>query len=328
MKAIVFFALASLALADTQPDVKNAQLETRALSGSLESAMRASEPTWFGYAIATVQRNGNESCNCRLEDTNWSETKQVKLEGSREGFLLYRVVNNQVEKIRLTAPGCSLDAGGRRFVWLSGVSANASLDYLEKLAASDHAKDLADRGIFAIAQHDSPRADDLLQKFAQSGSSMHVREQAVFWMGASRGARGAQMLKDILARDSDDKIREKAVFALSINPQPDSMNFLIETAEHDASSHVRGQALFWLAQKAGKRAASTIENAIANDPDRAVKRQAVFALSQLPKDQSVPKLIEVAQKQQDPEVRKQAFFWLGQSNDPRALAFFKQILKQ
>jgi hypothetical protein len=26
-------------------------------------------------------------------------------------------------------------------------------------------------------------------------------------------------------------------------------------------------------------------------------------------------------------VRKQAMFWLGQSKDPRALAFFEQILK-
>ena len=28
------------------------------------------------------------------------------------------------------------------------------------------------------------------------------------------------------------------------------------------------------------------------------------------------------------EVRKQAMFWLGQSGDPRALAFFVDVLKQ
>jgi len=28
----------------------------------------------------------------------------------------------------------------------------------------------------------------------------------------------------------------------------------------------------------------------------------------------------------DPEVQKQAFFWLGQTHDPRALAFFEQVL--
>jgi HEAT repeat protein len=101
---------------------------------------------------------------------------------------------------------------------------------------------------------------------------------------------------------------------------------MIRMAHDDTSSHVRGQALFWLAQKAGRKAVGTITGAIENDPDTEVKRKAVFALSQLPKDEGVPKLIEVAQTNRNPEVRKQAMFWLGQSNDPRALQFFEQVL--
>jgi hypothetical protein len=50
-------------------------------------------------------------------------------------------------------------------------------------------------------------------------------------------------------------------------------------------------------------------------------------LSQLPKDEGVPKLIDVARKHRNPEVRRQAMFWLGQSNDPRALAFFEEVLR-
>jgi HEAT repeat protein len=57
-----------------------------------------------------------------------------------------------------------------------------------------------------------------------------------------------------------------------------------------------------------------------------VKKRAVFALSQLPKDEGVPLLISVARTNRNPVVRKQAMFWLGQSNDPRALEFFEQIL--
>jgi len=49
-------------------------------------------------------------------------------------------------------------------------------------------------------------------------------------------------------------------------------------------------------------------------------------LSQLPKDEAVPKLIEIARNQKNREVQKQAFFWLGQTHDPRALAFFEQVL--
>ena len=73
--------------------------------------------------------------------------------------------------------------------------------------------------------------------------------------------------------------------------------------------------------------AGTITDALDNDPDTEVKKRAVFALSQLPKDDGVPKLIDVARKNRNPEVRRQAMFWLGQSNDPRALAFFEDVLR-
>jgi hypothetical protein len=53
----------------------------------------------------------------------------------------------------------------------------------------------------------------------------------------------------------------------------------------------------------------------------------VFALSQLPRDESVTRLIDVARNNRNREVRRQAMFWLGQSNDPRALRFFEEILK-
>ena len=94
-----------------------------------------------------------------------------------------------------------------------------------------------------------------------------------------------------------------------------------------SDSDVRGAALFWVAQRAGDKAVGTITQAL-EDPESEIRKKAVFALSQLPKDEGVPKLIEVARTHCDPGVRKQAMFWLGQSRDPRALAFFEQVLSQ
>jgi HEAT repeat protein len=91
-------------------------------------------------------------------------------------------------------------------------------------------------------------------------------------------------------------------------------------------SRQRGQALFWLSQRAGQKAVGAISEAIDRDPDTDVKKRAVFALSQLPDDEGVPRLIEVARSHSNKAVQKQAFFWLGQSKDPRALAFFREVL--
>jgi HEAT repeat protein len=102
---------------------------------------------------------------------------------------------------------------------------------------------------------------------------------------------------------------------------------LITLARSNQDARVRGDALFWIGQRAGDKAAGTITDALDNDPDTEVKKRAVFALSQLPKDDGVPKLIDVARKNRNPEVRRQAMFWLGQSHDPRALAFFEEVLR-
>ncbi len=71
-----------------------------------------------------------------------------------------------------------------------------------------------------------------------------------------------------------------------------------------------------------------LKDTVQNDPEVAVKKKAVFALSQLPKDEAAPELLRVAQTNANPAVRKEAIFWLGQTHDPRALAFFEQILER
>jgi HEAT repeat protein len=57
-----------------------------------------------------------------------------------------------------------------------------------------------------------------------------------------------------------------------------------------------------------------------------VREQALFALSQRPRDEGVPALIRIAKTNKAPELRRKALFWLGQSEDPRALALFEDLL--
>jgi hypothetical protein len=95
-----------------------------------------------------------------------------------------------------------------------------------------------------------------------------------------------------------------------------------------ASQETRRSAVFWLSQAAGEAAARSLDS-IAGDStsDREVKKQAVFALSQRSDNGGVPALLRIARSNPDPELRKTALFWLGQSQDPRALALFEEILR-
>jgi len=90
----------------------------------------------------------------------------------------------------------------------------------------------------------------------------------------------------------------------------------------------RRQAVFWLGQAAGDQAAKGLDSIAADGTgDIEIRKQAVFALSQRPADEGVPILIRIARSNRHRELRKTALFWLGQSEDPRALTLFEEILR-
>jgi len=353
--AVLVLCFRPLARAE-QPHFVNATLETRSgadLSAAFDGISRAeTKPAWVAYSVPAApgrhftccgdsEHHGgvHDCCRCRLErGENVSLTQDdghsVKLEGNGSAAILIRVENRRPEKVRVLSPDCELDAGGLRVYWLTGVKPDQSVALLASFVKAGRQADdkaeangrLGDGALTAIAVHAGDAADHQLETFAAAGHEEKLREHAAFWLGCERGRFGYEVLSRLVRSDSSDGFREKAVFALYVSKEPQAVDALIGAAHNDKSPRVRGQALFWLAQKASNKAASAIVEAIQSDTETEVKKKAVFALSQLPKDEGVPKLIEVARNNRNPEVRKQAMFWLGQSNDPRALEFFTQVL--
>lgn len=131
-----------------------------------------------------------------------------------------------------------------------------------------------------------------------------------------------------LARTERGSMGEKAIYPATLADSADIWPDLIKIARNaDVPHGTRNQAVFWLGQAAGDAATRGLSDIVVdNDVDREVREQAVFALSQRPHDQSIPALIAVAKTNKDPEIRKKALFWLGQSNDPRALDLFEELL--
>lgn len=94
------------------------------------------------------------------------------------------------------------------------------------------------------------------------------------------------------------------------------------------SEDTRSKAVFWLSQAAGEAAGTALDSIVHDDRgDREIRKRAIFALSQRSNDEGVPALLRIARANPDPELRKTALFWLGQSEDPRALDLFEEILR-
>jgi HEAT repeat protein len=247
--------------------------------------------------------------------------------------VLIRAENGKIGKIRVFSADCTVDEGRKQVLWLDGVKDRESVELLTEYVRAEksnveNGESLGRGALTAIALDGDASAEKALESFVELGQPEWLRRETAFWLGEARGADGFRVLQRMAHNDPSARVREQVTFALSVSKEPGAVDEMIRMAHDDASAQVRGQALFWLAQKAGNKAVGAIDGAIQNDPDTEVKKKAVFALSQLPRDEGVPKLIQVAQTNRNPEVRKQAMFWLGQSEDPRALAFFEKVLGQ
>ena len=345
--------LAAVTLLNAQaPAIQNADIQTRTVTSGLKATIetlirQSTDPVWIAYSVPMIPGestmccfygDGDSGCckGCHLEEGRGgvqgaSRSQAVQLEPSRSLLVLARAEGGRLSKVHAYSSDCPLDAGGRRVYWLSGVEPQQSVDYLAELVrGSDWSekseKRIANGALAAIAHHDGASAAAALGEFLAPERPRGLRKQAAFWLGNSGGAAGFQILVKAVRNDTDERFREDAMFALNVSRQAEGIDALIHFARNDSSTRVRKQALFWLGQKAGKKAMATLTLAIEQDPDTDVKKQAVFALSQLPKEEGVALLIQVARTNGNRTVRKQAMFWLGQSNDPRALEFFEEVL--
>jgi hypothetical protein len=259
-----------------QPRIANANLQPQALSGSLDRAMRdlssrTNEPFWIGYAVPSANPESNSCCwsnggqmTCNLEpgSTNTmnftQNTGTLRLESGDVFFVLYRVEQGRVNRIRTFSEECPLDAGGRTVHWLTGVKPSESVAVLNTYAGASERKP-ADSALGALAMHADPTALDALIKLARGAASTHVRGQSLFWLAQRAGQKAVGTITDAINNDPETEVKRRAVFALSQLPKDEGVPLLIDVARKNANPAVRKQAIFWLGQSKDPRALKFFE---------------------------------------------------------------------
>jgi HEAT repeat protein len=261
------FIAAGPAIAQT-PTVVNGTLETRALMGALDRELdalvaRTTDPLWVSYAVATNSRGDDDGgCWTGNDGVGVRRTGPVKLEGPNSLYVLYRVADRRVDRIRFASSECPLDAGGLTVRWYSGVSAAASLDWLTRFTTGDSVRRLQSQAIVAIALHADPPALDRLLGFARNGKDARLRADALFWVAQRAGTKAMETVSNAIDNDPDTEVKKKAVFALSQMPKDEGVPKLIEVARSHRNSEVRRQAMFWLGQSGDPRALKFFEEVL------------------------------------------------------------------
>ena len=150
---------------------------------------------------------------------------------------------------------------------------------------------------------------------------------AVTDLGPTSTRAAVDFLLDLAARE-DGRVGEEAILPATLADSVTVWPTLLTLAKSDrVPRRTRRQAVFWLGQAAGAAVTQGLSGLVDEaGVERDVKEQAVFALSQQPHAEGVPALIGIARTNPDRELRRKALFWLGQSDDPRALALFEELL--
>jgi hypothetical protein len=269
--------------ASAQPRLSNGEIRTTALTGALsraaiENAAGRTGAAWVGYAVPIVDGEHNMCCwtsgpsgswsRCGLESRTGASVSgtpappagPIKLEGGTELFVLYRIENGSVGKIRMFSEDCALDAGGLTLHWLTGVRAADSVTVLSGFIEASSSRTLADGALSALAMHRDQAALDRLIAAARQGATTHVRGQALFWLAQRAGDKAVGTITDAIANDPETDVKRRAVFALSQLPKDEGVPRLIEVARSNANPAVRKQAMFWLGQSKDPRALKFFED--------------------------------------------------------------------
>ena len=278
------------AAAAQQPRIENATVAAQPVGSPLSQSFRAlvasqADVAWIGYAVPVADRervmccfgsgnnyvsgsvSGNACCGvCTLENSSGTTISSrtqgttpsgaIKLEGSDQMVVLFRIAERRVDRVRVFSEDCPLDAGGRPVKWLENVRPAESVSLLESLigTASDVKDRISNGAIMAISLHADPSALDTLFRIARTGKEPRSRGDALFWLAQRAGDKVAATIRERVDQDPDTDVKKKAVFALSQLPKDEGVPLLIQVARSNANPEVRRQAMFWLGQTKDPRA--------------------------------------------------------------------------
>jgi len=186
-------------------------------------------------------------------------TDPIRLELADFFFVMFRIEEKQITRIRTYTANCPLDAGGKAVHWFTNVPVNDSVSYMKTFMSPTATKKLNDSAVTVIAMTEGDRALNELLTLARDGGTSQVKGNALFWLAQRAGQKSVGTITAAIENDPDTEVKKKAVFALSQLPKDEGVPLLIQQARTNKNPVVRKQAMFWLGQSKDPRALKFFE---------------------------------------------------------------------
>lgn len=342
-------AVLGLALHD---DARVGSMLKNFVSTSPNQKIRSSSVYWLGQVggeqtfLAGIVRNDAEEKKLR-RSAAWAigQSKDRGSVATLQG--LYESVKDvEVRRSVISAVGNSVHEPQPAYTFLLGIAKNDAdaesrrtavrqlghlqredaVDELMKIFASDPQLDVKRAALRAMAETKSPRAQARLLEVARGDANPELRKQAIRVL-SERGEAAVDDLLKLFDSEQTPEVKRAVLQTLSDIKSTRVEDKLFEVARSNDSIDVRRYAIRLLGERVGKRSFEFLsQTAQSPDGNTEVQVQAVRAISERKSDESVPLLIKIARTHPNQLVRKQAIRSLGESGDPRAVEYFREVL--
>src|ERR1041385_2377944 len=164
---------------------------------------------------------------------------------------------------------------------------------------------------------------------AKSDADWEARRVAVRRLGEFQREDVVDEVMKIYGSDASMEVKKAALQSLAETKSTRPEDKLFEVARGTDAIELRRQAIRSLGEHVSKRSFDFLSaTAQSTDANAEVQVQAVRAISERHAEESVPLLIKIARTHPNQLVRKQAIRSLGDTGDPRAIEFFREVLSK
>ena len=203
-----------------------------------------------------------------------------------------------------------------------------TVDELGRIFTSESNLEIKKAALRSLAETKSAKAQARLLEVARTDTNAELRKQAIRVLG-ERGEPAIDDLLKLFDSEQSTEVRRAVLQSLSEIKSTRVEDKLFEVARADNPVELRRHAIRMLGERVSKRSFDFLSaTAQSTDANAEVQVQAVRAISERRAEESVPLLIKIARTHQNQMVRKQAIRSLGESGDPRAIDFFREVLSK
>jgi HEAT repeat protein len=203
-----------------------------------------------------------------------------------------------------------------------------AVEELMKIYQNDANAEVKRAVLRSLAETKNPRAQARLMEVAKSDASPELRKTAIRVM-SDRGEAAVDDLVKLYDSEQTPEVKRTVLQTLSDIKSTRVEDKLLAVASSNDAMEVRRQAIRLLGERVSKRSFEFLsQTAQSTDGNTEVQIQAVRAISERKAEESVPILIKIARTHPNQLVRKQAIRSLGESGDPRAVDFFREVLSK